>query len=457
MKKMKTWISILLCMIMALSLCACGGKGGDEGSSGASKGEVEISWWISYATEKEVILQKLVDDFNELHEGEYEVKLVYGGGYPETRQKLASTKDKENLPGIITGQPVLNAYYAGVDSIKPIQEFIDADEEDWTAGVYDTVKTAFSDRDGKLIGWPLGVSSAGWFVNVDMLKQAGYAPEDLTSYVKVTEAATTIASKKIAEYGIAYYYTGMDLYDGITLQGCDFLDNENGHKADATKSVITEGDTNKVLKDFLTMTGKLYESGYAYTYQANIDSDITPAFVDGKIGIIGATNSYAHKLIHLAPEFDWQFIPNTVINEGGKYQGYALCEGTGTYIVDNGNEKIMQGAYEMIKFLSTVENQSYWCSNTGYIPYTDEAFADADYQAWMTANLPEAATMQQTLKAIPAELRGPYVGLAEDVQAACRNMIDRVANNPSEDLDELIKEYAQSIDEAIEIDALRKK
>ena len=75
----------------------------------------------------------------------------------------------------------------------------------------------------------------------------------------------------------------------------------------------------------------------------------------------------------------------------------------------------------------------------------------------MTANLPEAATMQQTLKSIPAELRGPYVGLAEDVQAACRNMIDRVANNPSEDLDELIKEYANSIDEAIEIDALRKK
>jgi len=305
-------------------------------------------------------------------------------------------------------QPVLNAYYAGVDSIKPIQEFIDADEEDWTAGVYDTVKTAFSDREGKLIGWPLGVSSAGWFVNVDMLKQAGYAPEDLTSYVKVTEAATAIASKKIADYGIAYYYTGMDLYDGITLQGCDFLDNENGHKADATKSVITEGETNKVLKEFLSKTGALYENGYAYTYQANIDSDITPAFVDGKIGIIGATNSYAHKLIHLAPSFDWQFIPNTVITEGGAYQGYALCEGTGTYIVNNGNEKIMQGAYEMIKFLSTVKNQSYWCSNTGYIPYTDEAFADADYQSWMTENLPEAATMQQTLKSIPAELRGPY-------------------------------------------------
>jgi len=455
MKTMKKVIAMLLCMMLAFGVCACTGNGGN--GNGATDGEVVITWWISYATEKETILQKLVDDFNALHEGEYQVKLVYGGGYPETRQKLASTKDKENLPGIITGQPVLNAYYAGVDSIKPIQDFIDADEEDWTTGVYDTVKTAFSDRDGKLVGWPLGVSSAGWFVNVDMLKDAGYSVEDLTSYEKITEAASAIASKDIAKYGIAYYYTGMDLYDGITLQGCDFLDNENGHKEDATKSVITEGETNKVLKKFLTLTGDLYEKGYAYTYQANIDSDITPAFVDEKIGIIGATNSYAHKLIHLNPSFDWQFIPNTVITEGGEYQGYALCEGTGTYIVNNGNEKIMQGSYEMIKFLSTVENQSYWCSNTGYIPYTDEAFADADYQAWMNENLPEAATMQQTLKAIPAELRGPYVNLAEDVQAACRNMIDRVANDPSTDLDELIEEYANSIDEAIEIDALRRQ
>lgn len=461
MEKMKKLLALLLSVVMCVTCLAACGNGGNGGGNGDSDvnadGEVVIEWWISYATEKETLLQKLVDDFNTLHDGEYEVKVVYAGGYPEIRAKLDSTKDAKNLPGIVAGQPVVNAYYASIDSIVPIQEFIDKDEEDWTNGTYETVKTAYSDRDGKLIGWPVGVSSAGWFVNVDLLKKAGYTTADMTSYEKIAQIATAVASKGVAEYGIAYYYTGMDLYDAITLQGCDFVDNDNGMSKDATKSVITEGDTNKALKSFLSATAKLYEKNYAYTYQANTDNDIMPAFVDGKIAIMGATNSYTHKLMFLNPEFDWEFVPNTVATEAGQYKGYALCEGAGNYIVDNGNEKIMQGSYEFIKFLAKVENQTYWCTNTGYIPYTDEAFADEAYQTWMKENLPEAEKMQTTLKAIPKELRGPYLGLAEDIQAACRNMIGVLAVDPDSDLDELIEEYAMSIDEAIEIDAIRKK
>lgn len=461
MKKIKKMISLLLCLMLACAcLSACGGNGSGEGeggkdSSGKTEGEVDIMWWTSYATINTDFIQKMIDEFNELHDGEYHVEILYSGENQELRTKLSTTK-QENLPSLITGQPIATPYYAESDVIVPIQQFIDADEEDWTSGVYNIVKEVYSDSEGNLIGWPMGVSSAGWYVNVDMVKAAGYTVDDLTSYEKIAEVATAIKNKGIATYGIAHYNTGMELYDGITLEGCDMLDNDNGYSGTATKGLLNEGETKTAVKAFLSTFAKMVKDKVAYTYGVSTDSDVMPSFIQEKIAIMGCTNSYTNKLLQYDFDFEYTFIPNTSITENGTYKGSALCEGTGTYIVDNGNEKMMQGAYELIKFLAQPENQSFWCTNTGYLPYTEEAFADADYQAWMTENLPVAVELKETLKNTPSDLRVPYTVLPDDLKDACTQMLSYLADDPSLNIDELIEEREGYLDEAIEIDALRK-
>lgn len=76
MKKIKKVISLLLCLMLACAcLSACGGNGSGDGeggnaSSGKTEGEVEIMWWTSYATINTDIIQKMIDEFNELHDGD---------------------------------------------------------------------------------------------------------------------------------------------------------------------------------------------------------------------------------------------------------------------------------------------------------------------------------------------------------------------------------------------------
>lgn len=459
-KKMTRLVSLLLSLVlMCMCFTACGTGGGNgEKTNGEvnEEGEVKIMWWTSYATANQVYLNKIIDQFNKDFDGQYNAELVYTGANANIRTKISTTK-QDLLPALIDGQPIVLEYYGASDAIVPIQDFIDADEEDWTANVYDSVKSAYTAKAGKLVGWPLGVSSSGWFVNVDMLKEAGYSVEDLTSYVKIAEVASALVSKKVADYGIAYFHDGTEVFNALTLEGCEMVDGENGYAGDVTKGLLNEGSTKEALNTFLKSFAKVCDDGAMYTFGADANSDTLPAFAQEKIGIVAATNSYANKIIAFQPKFEWTFVPFTSVTDQGKYTGNALIQGHGVFIVNNVSKKVQQGAYELVKYLAKPENQAYWASNTGYIPYTQEAFEESVYQDWMTKNFPSSQKLQQVLVNTPKELRPPAVVLPEALTGACYKMLSNIAVNDDRDFNKVIEEQNDFIDECIEIESLRKK
>lgn len=458
MKKMKKVVSLLLCMLllcMSLSACGNGSEGGKDSSGKANEGEVEITWWVSYSTAYTVYFDELIEKFNELHEGEYHVTQLYNGDDDQLRTNVATTK-KEELPNLIIGTPMATAYFAEQDNIIPVQKFIDEDKDDWTNKLYDTVKEAYSTAEGKMIGFPLGISCPGYYVNVEMLKKAGYSVEDITSYEKIANIATEISKKNIAQYGISHYTTGYDLADALTLQGVHFYDNDNGHAGNPTKSLIKEGATYEALKKYLQAFASLYENNVAYNYNGDLKAEIIPSFVQGDIAMVGATSSYTNIIVDLEPEFEWRFVSTLPVDDNAAFKGTAMVEGHGLYIVDNGNEKAAQGAYEFLKFMAQSDNQAYWCVNTGYIPYTEEGYTNAEYQEWMKKNFPDSIEMKEQFLNPPEGLKAPYsylISAVQDVGYICK---DYMFTEPTRDIDEVIGWAYDSMQEAIDIDALRK-
>lgn len=446
---MKKIIALLMVFGMCIGLVACGSKTDDSNSGKNNKdGVTEIKWWTSYGQANMEYMNDMIEKFNEIHSDEYYVTLVNQGSNGGIRTQLASTK-KTNLPSMYSGPAIAIGSYAGTSFTAPIQKFIDADEEDWTSGTYENVISAYSDKDGNLIGWPMGVSSAGWFVNVEALNKAGYQVSDLTSLEKLSAAAKAMVKGGYVKYGISFN-GGVDLLDLLTLQGIDIVDAGNGYNGNATKCLFKEGNTNTMVKKVMGTVADLYKSNVAFTASADINADLIPLFVQRGLGMYFATNSYAYKLISMGPEFEWAFIPSVGIDDHAKYKGYALSEGTGTFICDTGNEAEMQGAYELIKFLANVENQTYWCQRTGYIPYTQEAGEQAEYAAWVKENFPTLENTKNLLLSSPGELKGPYTGVASQLESSLDLLITSAALNPDDDFDIAIEEAAEQVDEAIE-------
>lgn len=454
---MKRSFSVLLVLALICGMfVACGGDSGSNQGSGnqgvsnaqEDNGPVKLTLWSTYGTYGTRYLNGLIEKFNN-SQSDYILESSSGLDASTIRAKMQSSK-VENYPSLICGTSTTMTAYAEADYVVPLQQFMDADSEDWNAGMFDAVRYAYTDRDGKMIGYPVGVSCNGYLVNVDLLTQAGYKLEDLTSFEKIVQIATEAVKGGICKYGLAFY-NGVDVLDMMTMQGADIVDGGNGHEGKVTKAILTEGESNAALKKAVTLISQMYKDGVALDY--GYGSDCSSIFKANDLLFWKCTNSSTHNVFTSNSAIKWAFIPSVGIDDNAKFKGNALSEGTGIFICNTGNEKEMQGAYEFIKFLSLPENQNEFAQGIGYLPYTQEAMEQ--YLPWAETNFPSAENLLSKLSSSPKELQLPYVAVGGEINLAFDNLLGSLSVSPDGDTDSYIADAENAINAALKIYEMR--
>ena len=448
----KKWMALLMSLLLLGGLLiGCGSKtgSGDSGSESAD-GRTKLVLWSTYGTYGTQYLNDLIDKFNKSQDS-YILESSSGSDASSIRAKMQSSK-VENYPSLICGTSTTMTAYAEAAYVAPLQQFMDADSEDWNAGMFDAVRYAYSDQDGKMIGYPVGVSCNGYLVNVDLLKQAGYTLEDLTSFEKVVGIATTAVKQGICKYGLAFY-SGVDVLDMLTMQGVDIVDGGNGYAGEVTKSLLLEGESNAAIAKGVQLISKMYKDGVALDY--GYGSDCSSIFKSNDLLFWKCTNSSTHNVFSANSGIDWAFIPSLGVDENAEFKGNALSEGTGIFICNTGDEKEMQGAYEFIKFLSQPENQNYFAQGIGYLPYTEEA--KVEYLEWAKENFPSADDLLNKLSNTPKELQLPYTAVGGEINLAFADLLGAISVNPEGDMNSYIEDASSAIDAALKIYEMRKE
>ena len=106
---------------------------------------------------------------------------------------------------------------------------------------------------------------------------------------------------------------------------------------------------------------------------------------NGELAMLITTNS-SYKRIKEACEANGQevgFQPQYSITDNGKNTGFCTS-GNGMFIIDNGQAKAMQGAYEFLKYFTSVEVQLQWNQDTSYMPMYEEIYQHPDFQATLS-------------------------------------------------------------------------
>lgn len=452
MMRKKLLAGVLALALACTGLMGCGGSGGSEqGSGGNSNGKIELSLWSTYTTESTSKFNELVAKFNAENE-KYEVKVEAGLGEDQTRQKL-TTVDKEFFPAMFMGTDSAIYEYAGADYVKPVQDFLADDSENWLEGMLDSVKTAYSDKEGNLIGMPIGVSVKGYMVNLDVLAQTGYTLDDLTSFEKVAAAAKAAKDKGASQYGYIPS-SGVEIMDMLLYQGVDIFDGGNGHTGDITKCMYTEGETFEALKKMANIYADMFKNGVAVENSSGPDS-YASVFTSGKTLFWSCTSSYVYEFHNVNVNFEWAFVPFKGVDDNAEYQNCVVPEGTGIFIANNGDEKKMQGAYEFIKFLARPENQIFWSTFRGYTPYTEEALTSEEWTTWRDENYPSEAKLEEMLKNVNKELHFPNSKLIGKLGNTNTQLLSSIIQDPNGDLEKIIKDATEDINQSIKILNLR--
>ncbi len=448
---MKKSLAILLVLALAAGVfCGCGGSGSGTKDPVEVDGKVKLTLWSTYGTYGTRYMNMLIERFNESQD-QYVLEATSGMEAGTIRAKMQSSK-VENYPSLICGTSTTMTAYAEAKYVAPLQQFMDADTEDWNAGMFESVRYAYSDKDGKMIGYPVGVSCNGYLINVDLLTKAGYTLDDLTSFEKIVEIATKAVKQGLCKYGLSFY-NGVDILDLMTMQGADIVDGGNGHTGEVTKSVLTEGESYAALSKATGLIAQMYKDGVALDY--GYGSDCSSIFKANDLLFWKCTNSSTHNLFTGNSSIQWAFIPSVGVDANAKYKGNALSEGTGIFVCNTGNEKEMQGAYEFIKFISKPENQNDFAQGIGYLPYTKEAMEQ--YLPWAQENFPSAERLLSMMEASPKDLQLPYVAVGGEINSAFADLLGGLSVNPDTDINIYIEDADQAINSALKIYKMRQE
>ena len=196
---MKKFVAMLLALVMALSLVACGEKKGDANTEGdgasAATGKV---YYLNFKPEQDQAWQDLAKAYTEETGVPVTVLAAASGTYEE---KLTSEIAKTDAPTLfqVNGPVGLASWKDYCYDLKDSQVYGELTSD------------SFALKDGDAVaGIGYVIESYGLIVNKTLLEKAGYTVEDIQSFADLKKVAEDITARKDELGFAAFTSAGMD-------------------------------------------------------------------------------------------------------------------------------------------------------------------------------------------------------------------------------------------------------
>ena len=196
---MKKFVAMLLALVMALSLVACGEKKGDANTEGdgasAATGKV---YYLNFKPEQDQAWQDLAKAYTEETGVPVTVLTAASGTYEE---KLTSEIAKTDAPTLfqVNGPVGLASWKDYCYDLKDSQVYGELTSD------------SFALKDGDAVaGIGYVIESYGLIVNKTLLEKAGYTVEDIQSFADLKKVAEDITARKDELGFAAFSSAGMD-------------------------------------------------------------------------------------------------------------------------------------------------------------------------------------------------------------------------------------------------------
>ena len=364
MKKLLTSIiSLLLVISMLFSITACGGNEDDGGDAPTTDSEgntiVKIMFHVDKSSTEGQAYQKRINAFNAAYKDQkikaqaiFKARSAGASGY-ET--ELQNNQLEGTLADIITFDAPNTAAYANAGLLYDISELISAEEQ---AKFFSL--NMYNDR---LYGLPIQESSAGFFYNKKIFREAGIDVGGYTADNPWTMDQFKDVCQALRAHGVTAVDMRLDatkdetapylLYPFIYAAGGSFV-SDDGYTA---KGYYNSAETAKgfqFIKDLIS-------SGYtSYSIGAT-------DFFTGKVGMYLSSgwtipdldNKYREMF---ASRDDWGLLPYP------KDVTAASATGSWSYAITNNHHKDKTATLELLKWMTSAESSEAITNATGMIP-----------------------------------------------------------------------------------------
>lgn len=366
----------LLCLTGALLFAACltgcqqkDPKPGEV--AGYDPGEQYLSIWVHSIedTEEGQAYKESVDSFNEAYDGTYFADIEFvprndsGGGYSD---KVNASVMAGGLPDVLTVDGPNVSAYAANDIIQPLADLTEEEKDEYLPSIIEQGTV-----DGDLYALGVMESSVGFYYNKEIIEEAGITIPDAdhpwtwSQFLDILEQVQPLMEEKggyaldmtfpVGETSI-YYFAPFVWSGGGELVSEDGLEADGYFNSEQTKEAMEYFHT-IVDKGYMSEApiDKLFESGRA-------------AFkFDGAWEVNTVYTSYPDLELGVAPY---------IVSDNWDGSAYTP---TGSWaFAASSDTKNLEGATELVKWMSGVDSGIRIWNMTKNFPSTYEAFENID-------------------------------------------------------------------------------
>jgi len=386
---------------------------------------VEITFWHQMTAENEVVLEDLVAAFEAEHPN-ISVNLVNQTTYVDLFEKYTAGLETGDLPDLGQFEDTTIQQLVDSQSTIPMQSCVKADKYSTKDFLPRTL--AFYTTQGTLRSMPFNISNIVTFFNRTAVEEAGIDPDvPPATFEQLREYSQKIVDAGAASHGMALHVEPYINEFLFAKSGLEYVNNNNGRKARATKSVLASNGGVKIW----TWWRDMVDSDLA------VNTGATPGSTDhlfslgtGDAAITFEASAalgpvYAVLNSGQFPDVELGVWPLPALKPGG---GVPVGDGS-LWIPKSSTPAKQAAAWELVKFLvepSQVAALSVG-SQGGYVPTRRTALDDPALEAQWSER-PFLRVPYDQLAAGPnnATTAGPVIGDYQGVRDAVRDAFVRM-------------------------------
>jgi sn-glycerol 3-phosphate transport system substrate-binding protein len=382
----------------------------------------EIHWWHALTGQLSEALVALAKQFNE-SQGEYEIKPLNKGSYPETLTAAIAAYRQKSPPHIVQVFEVGTQTMMLSGAVYPVWELMRDNEIkiDWNDFIKPVV--GYYTKDGKLYSMPFNSSTPIFYYNKDAFKKAGLDPEKPPkTWQEVETYAKKILGAGAAKCGFSTGWPSWTMVENMhATHDQPFATKNNGFGAVDGVELLINREFGQKHIGALTA----WQKDHVYSYGGR-RGDADPKFVNGDCAMYIQSSALIGGFTR-SVKFDWG--TGELPHWGAPYKKATSIIGGATLWVLRGKpQKEYRGVAKFLEVLAKPEQQMWWHVNTGYLAISNTALRNLE-QGYHFVNNPKQYTAFAQLTGLPPT---PPAALKDKKAAPAK--ADRVATANSQGL-----------------------
>lgn len=408
--------------------------------------KTEIVWWHALQAALGERVQEIASKFN-ASQGEYEVKAIFKGSYPETLNAAIAAYRAKQSPHVVQVYEVGTQTMLSSGAVYPVFQLMKDNRLaiDWN-DLIGPVKSYYS-TGGNLYSMAFNSSTPILYYNKDLFKKAGLPDKAPATWDEVEAMAKKLVASGATKCGYSSGWPSWVLVENMhALHDQPFADHGNGFDGLATSLKVNGAFGVKMME---TLQRGVKQGWFTYNGRLNKAEANMGA---GECGIFTTSSAYIGNLTKAsAGKFAWGTGP--LPRMAGFPQGNSIIGGATLWVMKGGRPEEYKGVAQFFKYLASTENQAWWATATGYLPLTNAAVKAMETSGVYakSPDLKTAVTQMNAGKTTPNSqgLRlGNYASIRDAIEEQMENIFadKKTAKQGMDDAvaksNEVLKEFA---------------